>query len=202
MTRPADPFSYLPLALPGVIVGLGLIAGSGGLFLKQWSPSDAASADSAHTAIRGHVERADWVASAADRGPSLYLRLRIDTDPRSFIVSERSLAAPGRNRIEGLERARAGSGSVIPALAGRSATVVVDSSLRKTPDSVSPYMSALRVDGTVLVPLGTRNVNTTPVWVRRVQLLSLGLGTLLGLVIFGASVQHLSVCLRYWREEA
>lgn len=201
MRHRTDPYSYLALALPGVVVGVGLVFLTGFLFLDRWFETDAATPDAAHAAIQGRVEGADWVASAAPTGPRLYLRLHIEEDSRSFIVSVRTLSERGCDALGVLDRSRARAGTDIPGLIGRSADIVVDSTLRETPAQATPYVSALRVSGTVLVPLAGREGDAVSPRRRGVLLLLLGLGTLLGLGIFGASVHHVAVCVRYWRAE-
>lgn len=193
MSSSNDPIALLPLAVAGLVVGACLALGSGyGLHL-QWSRGHDATASSAQATLEGPIEWAGWRASAVSDGPSWYLEVRLAGRPRGFLVAAESLS----------DRARARYGSPaadegIPALAGRRATVVVDSSLLARPEQ-HPYLAALHVNGETVVPQGDKAPDESTPWIHRALGLVLGVGLLVGVGVVGASLQHVIVCVRRGR---
>jgi hypothetical protein len=156
----------------------------GVLFWFHWPDP---SFSSRYAYVSGTIERAKWVASGAAGGPTQYLQVTIEGDPRGFITSAQSVSGTYREAFRDQDPR-------IPALEGREATIVVDSSLRKSPDTPTPYMLALRVDGGPIAPLDAAE-DEAQVGEAQIILLSfLGTGMLVGVGLTGGSLQHVYVC--------
>lgn len=150
--------------------------------------------DAAHVALDGTIQEARWRQSAMGSGPAWFLQLRLDGDPRGFIVAASRLSEADRDRF-GPPAAR--SSNRIPLLEGKRATVVVDSSLQHTPAGLTPYMSALRVDGRRIVSRTGAAPDPPSPWKTSALLLLAGGGLLLGVGLLGASLHHVFLCLRH-----
>ena len=194
--RREDPFAYLPFAIPGLLVGLGLVLGCGYLILDRVNVSSPTPPSSRHATISGTIEWAGWRRSAAAGGPVWFLQIRLAEDPRDFLVAVSSLSPAARDRLQKAgarqERGR------LPVFEGRRATITVDSSFQKPPRPNHPYMQALRVDGTIITqaPSGSSTESEGPT---ALFLLLSGTGLLVGLGIASVSMHHIAVCIRYGR---
>lgn len=190
-----DPFAYLPLTIPGLLIGIGLIFGCGYLALDRTASGPPVSSPR-HAVIEGPIEWAGWRQSAAPGGPGWFLQIRLADDPRGFLVAATHLSATARTRL-GEAGPKRNEGR-LPMLEGKDATVVVDSHFQEPPRPNTPYMQALWVSGTPFVSTespggGPAGGSTT------LGLALLGAGVLLGLGLTSASLHHLAVCARHGR---
>ena len=196
MTRPrGDPFAYLPFAIPGLLTGLGLVLGCGYLALSKMSGAPSTETPPGHATIQGTVEWASWRQSAAPDGPTWFLQVRLADDPRGFLVSASDLSDAFREQQAQSGRARR-SRRRLPALEGKKAIIVVDDRFQQRPRPPTPYMKALRIDGTVLV---SRRADSPPQAPNALVVLLLGTGVLVGLGLASVSLHHLAVCVRHAR---
>lgn len=188
-----DPSALLPFAIIGIVIGTGLALGCGyGLYSQatgDGSPGEATE----YARLEGPIERATWRKSAWPDGPDWYLQIHLEGDSRGFLVAASSLRGPVRAQLED-PTCQGASRTRIPALAGETATVVVDSSLWH---SQQPYLSALHVQGHVVVPLDGRESGSSPLSPRIALWLVLITGALGGVGILGASVHHVFVSIRF-----
>lgn len=192
-----DPFALLPFAVAGLIVGIGLALGGGYGLSQQWRATDASGRITEHVEVEGCVEWAGWRQSAVGEGPGWYLQVRLVGDERGFLVAASSIPASQQARLEGADgRAR---NREVTSLKGKQATIIVDSGLVASPGNLTPYLSALRVEGETIVPLNGRTSSSTSLWRRLVWMLLLGIGLLAGVGLSAASVQHIAVCVRHGR---
>jgi len=191
-----DPFVYLPLTIPGLLVGLGLILGCGYLALDR-TDSGPPAPSARHAVIEGTIEWAGWRRSATPDGPTWFLQIRLAEDPRGFLVSAAGLSDPARTRL-GEAGPKRNQGR-LPMLEGKSATVVVDSHFQEPPRPTPPYMQALWVSGTPLVSAKSADGSPEPGGPSTLVLALLGAGVLLGLGLTSASLHHLAVCVRHGR---
>jgi hypothetical protein len=190
MTPSEDPSALLPLAVLGAVIGAGLAFACGyGLYHR--GIGERAPAHGSHVVLNGPIAWAGWRQSAVPSGPDWYLQLRLEGDSRGFLVAASSLPTTYRARLDGPDgRPR----SPLPSLVGKRAAVVVDSSLHRSPGVSTPYLSALRVEGTTIVPLTPGESSSGGAGV---LLLLLGVGALGGLGLLGASVHHAVLCVRH-----
>jgi hypothetical protein len=194
-----DPVALLPFAVLGLIVGLGLAAVGGIGLYERWANDGASVAQKAgHAFLDGRIAEARWRRSAAAGGPDWYLQVRISGDRRGFLVAAQDLPASERARLGFPPGSTGDNRRGISALMDRPATVVVDSSLRRSPGNPTPYLSALRVGGTTVLPLNDAGPSD-PLW-RRAALTGLLIVSMVaGWSLFGASAHHIRVCLRHRR---
>jgi hypothetical protein len=190
MDRRDDAVAYFPVAIAGAVLGLGMMVGCGYVAYKHEMAGGDADEDPSYAMIEGRVAWAGWRTSAVREGPNRFLQIRFEDDHRGFLVDARDLPRAHRRRFE---RSGAGDDEIL-GLIGVTATVAVDSALL---NEETPYMSGLRVGGETVIPVhGGRADSST----RSMALLLLYWGgTLLGVALLGASVQHMVVCVRYWR---
>ena len=194
--RREDPFAYLPFAIPGLLVGLGLVLGCGYLVFDRMNASSPTPPPSSHATVSGTIEWAGWRRSAAASGPTWFLQIRLADDPRDFLVAASSLSPAARDRLR-KAGARQNKGR-LPVLEGRRATITVDSSFQKQPRPSHPYMQALRVNGTVITEPHSGSAPTSKGPTALALLLSV-VGLLTGLGIASVSLHHLAVCVRHGR---
>lgn len=193
MASAETPLSYLPFAAAGFLAGVVLAIGSGRLLHQQWTRRGASAVGEDQIAIEGAVTDARWRRSAAPKGPTRYLQVRVAGDDRGFLIAERDLVSPALDRL-GIARRRQGA---LPKLIGTEAIVYVDSALGNAP---RPYLSGLRINGRVV---GTQKGDASGafgVWQQWVVFLLVGGGTLLGLGMMSVSVHHFVLCVRYRRQ--
>jgi hypothetical protein len=196
MTRQhEDPFAYLPIVIPGLLVGLGLVLGGGVLAAAQIDASSPPTAAAGQATIRGTVAWAGWRQSAAADGPAWFLQVRLDGDPRGFLVSASDLTATFRDRHDQSGPAR-GTRRPLSGLEGKDAVIVVDDRFQERPRPSTPYMQALRIGGTVVAPLRPDASSEGP---STGFLLLLGAGVLAGLGLTSVSLHHIAVCVRHAR---
>jgi len=189
MTRRSDElFAYAPFAAAGLLVGLGLSVMTGVFAFQRWMPAPEALGE-ARVQVAGTVAKAGWRASA--RGPERFLQIRLRDDPRDFLVVA--------SEIPKVVRERWGRADRIPHLAGQRAVIVMAARFQERPRPQTPYMLSLRVDDTVIVPLGG-TADPPPPWRRAVVSILLGVGLLVGFALTGVSGHHLVLCLRAWQE--
>lgn len=190
MRQGDDPYGMLPLAVAGIVVGLGLALGVGTLFSHEWLKDGETASASTLAKRDGRIEWAGWRRSARRDGPRWFLQVRLKGDPHGYIVSGDRVSASYREQV--------GPPSLgeITDLRDTEATVVVDSSLLNAP---TPYLSGLHVDGETVVVLANAQSKRSSLWGRAGRLLLYGAATLLGLGILGASGHHVVVCIRYRR---
>lgn len=194
--RREDPFAYLPFAIPGLFVGLGLILGCGYLVLDRMQGPSPTPPASGHATVSGTIEWAGWRRSAAAGGPAWFLQVRLADDARDFLVAASSLSPAARERLE-KAGARQNRGR-LPSLEGRTATITVDSSFQERPRPQHPYMQTLQVNGTAIVPRS--NPGTAPREPSALFVILNGIGLLAGLGIGSVSLHHLAVCVRHSRQ--
>lgn len=190
MRQGDDPYGVLPLAIAGIVVGVGLALGFGALFYHEWVKDDETASATTLAKRDGRIEWAGWRRSARPDGPRWFLQVRIEGDSRGYIVSGDRVAASYREQVG---QPRLGE---IADLRDTQATVVVDSSLLNAP---TPYLSGLHVGGETVVPLENAQSKRSSLWGRAGRLLLYGAATLVGLGILGASGHHVVVCVRYRR---
>lgn len=188
------PFAYLPFALPGLLVGFGLILGCGYGVLTRLDDSFSPKAGPGHTTIRGTIEWAGWRQSAAADGPARFLQVRLEGDPRGFLVSTSDLTAAFRERQVASEQAKRNR---LPGLEGKQAVIVVDDHFQERPRPSTPYMKALRINGRTVVPMAPPGSTSGNPGLLTVLLL--GGGLLLGIGLTSVSLHHIAVCVRHMR---
>jgi hypothetical protein len=195
MDRSDDAFAYFPVAIAGAVLGLGLMVGCGYFAYDHGPAGDNTRRLSSYAMIDGRVEWAGWRMSTGRGGPHRFLQIRFEGDHRGFLVASENVPRAHRRQFE---RTRTGDDE-IPSLMGRAATVAVDSALL---NEETPYISGLWVGEETIIPVRGNSCDSVDGW-RQTALLSLyWMGTLVGLGILGVSVQHLTVCVRYWRSRA
>lgn len=195
MTSRETPVAYVHLAVLGLLFGLSMAVGGSLLLHDQWRDSRENPSASDHVIVRGRISDAQWRSSAVPQGPTRYLQVRIDGDPRGFLVSEQALSG-ATLRFLGISNLREGS---LSELTGREGSVRIDSALQNEP---TPYVSALRVDGRTVVSEANTGDGLSSSWRQRILGLLYGAGTLIGIGLISASSHHLVVCLRYWQRDA
>lgn len=196
MHASTDPVAHLPLAVAGIVVGAVLALGSGYALHLQWGEESGSNPSSLHTTLVGITEWAGWRASAVPEGPDWYLEVRLEDRPRGFLVTTDRLSEG-----VGSQYGSPGANQRIPALTGKQATVVVDSTLLARP-AQHPYLSGLRVNGEIIVPEKSGGSDEWSAWESSWLGVLLALGVLVGLAFLGASLQHAVVCVlqrRAWQ---
>lgn len=192
MRQGKNPYGVLPIAVAGIVVGIGLVLGCGALMYHEW-PEDGHASPTTPVKVEGKIEWAGWRRSARPDGPRWFLQVRMEGDPRRYIVSGDRVPASYREQVG---QPRSGE---ITELGDKHVTVFVDSSLLKMP---TPYLSGLHVGGETVVPVENAQSTSFSVW-GRVGLLSLlGAAALVGLGTLAASVHHVVVCVRYGRRRS
>lgn len=187
MRRSEELFAYASFAVAGLLVGLGLSVLSGTAAVQRWVPTPAAL-EANQVRLAGTVEGAGWRSSA--RGAERFLQIRLRDDPRDFLVVASDVPKAVREWLGRTDR--------LSRLEGGRAVIVTAARFQERPRPPTPYMLALHVDGTVIVPHG-RAADPPPPWQRTVVSILLGAGLLVGLALVGVSGHHLVLCIRAWR---
>lgn len=188
------PLAYLPFALSGLLVGFGLILGCGYGVLTQLDDSFSPEAGPKQATIKGTIDWAGWRQSAAADGPARFLQVRLEEDPRGFLVSPSDLTAAFREHQAASENAKR---SRLPSLEGKQAIIVVDDHFQERPRPSTPYMKGLRINGTTVVSMAPSGSTSGDSGLLAVLLI--GGGLLLGIGLTSVSLHHIAVCVRHMR---
>lgn len=193
MNRSDDPYTLLPLAFAGIVVGLVMTAVFGDLGYDQLNTGEGTSASPKYAEIEGPIAWAGWRTSAVAQGARWFLQIRIEDDHRGYIVAAEDVPETGQARFgsPGSEK------DTLSELVGKPVAVTIDSSLL---EEETPYMAGLSVGGEPIISADDGSESPS-VWIRSALVIGYGMGTLMGLGILGASVQHVVVCVRHWRRE-
>lgn len=192
MHRRDDAFAFFPVAIAGAVIGLGMMIGGGHFAYDYRTAGNEAHGLSSHAIIEGRVAWAGWRTSAAGGGPDRFLQFRLENDPRGFLVAADDLSSADRKRFK---RSHSNDDEV-PTLTGATVVVAVDSALL---DEETPYIAGLRVGGTTIIPARRDPSDSMHGWTPPALLTLYWICALVGVGILGASVQHIIVCVRYWR---
>lgn len=190
MTRRRDPYTHLPMAAAGIVLGLALTAVFAYRAYDHGESRPDAQRSPDRATIEGTVEWIGWTRSAARDGPDWFLQLRLKGDRRGFVVAADEVPETHRARLEG----RGDERGEIPELVGKEAAVVVDSALL---EAEAPYMSGLRVGGEAVLSRDGAGPNSSSDWGHRGLLVGYWIGFLGSVVLLGVSVHHVVVCVRY-----
>lgn len=198
MNRRADPFVYLPFAIPGLLVGGVLSVLVGWSILDRWPSRDAehGQVTSGQVQVEGTVEWAGWRRSARGGGPTWFLQIRLAEDPRGFLVAASDLTADATRQLSAFGEKR--NQKRLPLLEGKRAVIGVDAGYRQASRSATPYMQVLRVGETIVVSAAA-STDAASAWPRTIVFVLLGTGLLVGLGLTAVSLHHLIVCARYGR---
>lgn len=194
MSRHDDPFTVLPFAVAGVIVGVGLSGLCGYLALDRWATPPVASRHE-QAVIEGPIEWAGWRQSAHAEGPVWFLQLRLATDSRGFLVATSDLTDALRERLRQEQPLQ--NGARLSSLIGIQATIGVAPRFQKRPRSPTPYARTLWIDGTAVVAPGSPSAEADGpyAWIASGLV---GVGLLVGFGVASVSAHHLVVCARHW----
>jgi len=191
MSRRNDPFVALPVAVVGLIVGLGLSGLCGNVLWHRWTMAAPPSADP--VVIEGPIEWAGWRRSVHAEGPVWFLQLRLTTDSRGFLVARSDLTEALRERLRKEQPLH--NGARLSSLIGAQAAIGVAPRFQKPPRPTTPYVQTLRIDGAPVLASGSSSgQNGSYDWVVPVLV---GIGGLVGLGATGVSAHHLIVCVRH-----